>query len=230
MKLSRKFLKKCILIFIVLASLAIIFLPGYFLGIPPLSQLIKIIERYYAIYGYWIVFFGALGEAILYISWNFPGSLIVILGAVFSGTGTLYFPFLVIVALVGFTIGFTVNYFLGYHGYYRIFQKFGSLSPIENMRRRLEKRGMLALFIFYIQPQLGVFSSTACGIMRIPFRKFLAYTLISQLFWNLFWGGLAYFIGSTLLAYVDSWWFRLLMWIVFLGMLAALLIPQRKLK
>jgi len=228
MNISKNFLKKCIFTLIVILSLAIIFLPGQFLGIPPLSQLIKIIEGYYASYGYWIVFFGAFLESILYISWNFPGSIIVVLGAVFSGAGTLSFPLLVIIVLIGFTLGYVINYFLGYYGYYKIFQKFGSFSPIENMRRRLQKRGMFALFLFYIQPQIGIFSSTTCGVMRISFRKFLTNTLISVLFWTLFWGSLAYFVGSTLLTYVDSWWFRLLLWVIFLGMVATLLIPQKR--
>lgn len=228
MRISKKFLKKVIFVSIIVLSLAIIFLPGQFLGIPPLSQLIKIIEGWYASYGYWIVFFGAFLESILYVSWNFPGSLIVVLGAVFSGAGILSFPLLVILVLVGFTLGYVINYFLGYYGYYKVFQKFGSFSPIENMRRRLQKRGMFALFLFYIQPQIAVFSSTACGIMRISFRKFLIATLISVLFWTLFWGSLAYFIGSTLLAYVDAWWFRLMLWIVIIGTAVALIIPQKK--
>lgn len=229
MRISGRFIKKIIFSFIAILSLAIVFLPGQFLGIPPLSQLIEIIKGYYANYGEWIVFFGAFLESILYVSWNFPGSIIVILGAAFSGMGVVSFPVIIILAIIGFTLGYIINYFLGYYGYYKLFQKIG-LKPIDNVLVRLKKKGMLALFLFYIQPQLGVFSSTACGIMRIAFRKFLITTLISVIFWSLFWGILAYFVGSTLLNYTDALWFRILVSLVIIGMAFILIIPEKKSK
>lgn len=187
-------------------TLGIILLLGFYLTfflfvrgrIPDAETLLSTIKDLYGAYGYYLVFLGALLEATFLISLYLPGATVVLLGAVLSRTGVIEFPIALSLAIIGFIIGYTINYVLGKYGWYRVLNRLGLKKGIEIAKTRLENNESKTILFGYFHPSSASFISTASGIIRIPFKKFFLLSLLSQLFWSLLWGSLAYLFGITL--------------------------------
>lgn len=165
--------------------------------IPDTATFIKAVKGFYETYGYFLIFFGALLEAILFISFYVPGSTVVLLGVALARTGVVSYPLVFIPGMSGLLSGYTVNYFLGRYGWYQIFVFLGLNKGIDTAKSRLGKYEKKTIFIGYIFPGSASFLSTAAGVLRMPFKKFFIASFLAQGFWSLIWGNLAYFFGLT---------------------------------
>lgn len=176
---------------------------GFYLGftiiirnkIPDTLTFINQIKELYGAYGYSLVFFGALLEALLFIGFYIPGSTVVLLGAALAKTGVVSYPLVFILGILGLLLGNIINYFLGKHGWYRIFISFGFQKGIDIAKEKLKKHEKKAIFFGFIFPGSASFISTACGILGMSFRIFVLYSFLSLVFWSMVWGNLAYFFG-----------------------------------
>ena len=166
--------------------------------IPDAETLLGIIKDLYGTYGYYLVFFGALLEATFIISLYLPGATVVLLGAALSRTGAIQFPIALFLAILGFVIGYTINYVLGKYGWYRLLSRLGLKKGIEIAKTRLKDNQVKTILFGYFHPSSASFITTAAGVLRVPFRRFFLLSLLSQLFWSLLWGSLAYLFGATL--------------------------------
>ena len=108
------------------------------------------------------------------------------------------FIILVLVSLAFFT-SYTINYFLGRHGWYKLFVKFGLTKLLDKYKNRLEKQGLSLIFFTYWIPSFAALTATAAGILRIDLKKFLIYSFFGIIIWSLFWGTLIYFLGQAAL-------------------------------
>lgn len=192
----------------------------YLLPIPGLTtaEVLGYVRQAYDRYGYWVVFLGAFIEGLFVISWYFPGSTIVVLGAVFAGAGLLSLPLVVALAVLGFVLSANVNYLLGRYGWYRVLERLGAGPALEQAKARVRDFGWRAIFLGFVNPALGVLMATAAGILRLPYAAYLGVTSAAVLFWMLVWGGLAYRLGPPLLdaivGYGWVWTVPLVAWLV----------------
>ncbi len=174
--------------------------------LPPPSELIEIVKRYYLEHNpYLVVFLGALVEGLLFINWYLPGSIIIVLGVIFardSGFSVLVVVFLII---LGFLLTSIANYFLGKYGWYRLFLKLGLREPLEKAKARTERYGLPIVFSTYFHPNVGALTATSAGILGLPFAKFLRYSTFALIVWNVLWGLLVYFIGPAALKLMSTW-------------------------
>ncbi len=166
--------------------------------IPDAETLLDIIKDLYSAYGYYLVFLGALLEATFLISLYLPGTTVVLLGAALSRTGVMQFPIALALAILGFVIGYAINYVLGKYGWYRLLSRLGLKKGIEIAKTKLADNQVKTILFGYFHPSSASFISTAAGILRLPFPKFFLLSFLSQLFWSLLWGSLAYLFGITL--------------------------------
>ena len=111
------------------------------------GELIKLITALYGQYGYFIVITGAFFEGLFPVGMYIPGSTIVLLGAVLSKTGVIAFPLVIILGTIGFVFAYTVNYFLGKHGIYRVLSFLGLENEINSAKIKLEKNQAKAIFL-----------------------------------------------------------------------------------
>jgi len=183
-------------------ALLLIFYLAFFIlvrgRIPDAETLLSIIKDLYGTYGYYLIFFGALLEGTFLISLYLPGATVVLLGAALSRTGVIQFPIALSLAIFGFIIGYTINYVLGKYGWYRILSRLGLKKGIEIAKTRLENSESKTILLGYFHPSSASFIATAAGILSIPFKRFFLLSLLSQLFWSILWGSLAYLFGVTL--------------------------------
>ena len=172
------------------------------LDLPPEAELIEIARAYFEKYGLVTVLVSAIIEGLLLIGWYYPGSLVILLGVIFAGKNIPHVIEVVSVVTLGLFIAYIINFFLGKYGWYRLLLAFGLKEPLENAQHRLIKYGLSGIFISYWQPNLAALASTAAGILHFSFRKFLLYSLVSVVTWNIFWGTLVYFLGEASLSFV----------------------------
>lgn len=101
---------------------------------PSGTEIIAFFDHYYSLYGYPLVFLFSVLETIFGLSWQVPGTFVVLLATFYARQGTLFLPYVLILAIVGWFIGDNINYFLGKYGWYRFFSLVGD-------GKRFEKRG-----------------------------------------------------------------------------------------
>lgn len=182
-------------------------LVGYFsllliwkwLGLPPRDELIITLTNFIDQFGLIIIFIAALIEGLLLIGNYFPGGAVIFLGVI-SATGNIPRAItVVIVVCLSFFIAYTINYFLGKHGWYKLFTKFGLQSTLDSMKNKLSEHSFSAILSSYWFPNLAAVCSTAAGIMHVPLGRFLIQSTIGLVAWNIFWGVVVYITGDALL-------------------------------
>lgn len=167
------------------------------LKLPETKAIIEIVTTFYTTYGYPTVFLSGLIEGIFLIGFYFPGSAAILLGAVVARTGAVFLPFIMLVGTLGLLTAYCINYFLGKHGWSHILSRFGFADTLTRTEKKLTEHGTKALFFGYISPSSGALLSTAAGTLKMPFKRFFLLSLISQSFWSIMWGSIAYALGSV---------------------------------
>ncbi|MDO8659854.1 MAG: VTT domain-containing protein [Candidatus Parcubacteria bacterium] len=171
--------------------------------LPTLDILLSKIKVWFDIYGYLVLFIGAILEGMLVIGGYFPGTFIIVVSVLLAKS----IPELILVVSIG-TIGLFVahnlNYVLGKYGWYRLLIKFGAKNKIEESKEKLLKKGPTAMFSSYWLLSLGALVDTAAGIIHMPFRTFFLYSLLAGIFWNFLVGIIVYNVGTPVLAVVSS--------------------------
>jgi membrane protein DedA with SNARE-associated domain len=179
-----------------IAAFGLFYIVWALLDLPPKEEVVRLAEIYFDRYGLITVFVCALIESVLFAGWYFPGSLVIVLGVVFAGddTGQLFGVYAV--TTLGFILSYIINFFVGAHGWYRLFMLVGLREPLENAQTQLAQYGTRAIFLTYWHPNLGALTSTAAGILRIPFMQFLRYSIAATIIWNAMWTVVGYAFGE----------------------------------
>ena len=170
--------------------------------IPDAETLLDFIKELYKTYGYYLVFFGALLEGMFLIGLYVPGSTTVLLGASLSKIGVVQYPVVLVLATLGLLISYSINYFLGKYGWHHVLARLGLNKGIDVAKDKLEKHQAKTIFLGYFHPGSASFLSTAAGILKIPFKKFLILSIFSQSLWAILWGSLAYFLGLPMVEFL----------------------------
>lgn len=163
--------------------------------LPKPEDLLRAIEGVYRSVGYPLVFLAAIMESTFLLGFYVPGSTVILFGAALAKTGAVSFPVVLLLGTLGLLIGYTINYFLGRYGWYHVLSQFGFDKGIQEAEKKLKQHGGKALFVGYLFPNGAAFMSTAAGVLKMPFQKFLLWSIASQTFWSLLWGSIAYTFG-----------------------------------
>jgi membrane protein DedA with SNARE-associated domain len=130
-----------------------------------------------------------------------PGETILILGAVYAGTGRLN---ILLVALIGFlaaAVGDNIGFAIGHLGGRRLVERFGRyilLTPerLQKATDFFERHGgkivVVARFIEGLRQANGIIA----GITGMHWAKFLAFNALGAALWVAVWTSIGYFSGS----------------------------------
>lgn len=207
MKLDKKTRTKLVFSLMLLLMLCTLIAVFKIFHIPSNEELIKIIRVYFEKYGYPVLFMSAYIETIPVIYLYYPGSSVILLAAAFSRQGTLNIVGVILITALALLIGYTINYFIGKHGWFKIFEKFGFGEMLENSKKKIEKHGDKWIWATYLHPNLGALTSTAYGILKMPFYKFFINSIFALLFWCAFWGILCYSSSGIVEGIINARWF-----------------------
>ncbi len=175
-----------------------------FFKLPRNDELIAVVSGFLEQYGIWIVFASALLEGVLIAGNYFPGGLVIFLGVLASGNNFPKVAFVILLVCLAFTCAYSINYFLGKYGWYKLLIKFGMSTQLDQAKDKLEKYSFKAIILSYWHPNLGALISTSAGILKMNFWKFFLESLPIIFFWNILWGALVYYLGKPALNLVLS--------------------------
>jgi membrane protein DedA with SNARE-associated domain len=130
-----------------------------------------------------------------------PGETILVLAAVYAGTGRLN---IVLVALLGFcgaVIGDNIGFAIGHFGGRRLVERYGHyifLTPerLDKTTRFFDRHGgkiiVVARFVEGLRQANGIIAGTS----GMHWARFLVFNAIDAALWVLFWTSVGYFSGS----------------------------------
>jgi membrane protein DedA with SNARE-associated domain len=196
MKYYLRLLSIPLLFFVLYTSL---FLIWDIFNLPSTEELTSIVGDWFDKYGIPVLLFGSILEGMLLIGSYFPGVFVIFLGVIVADS-PLEAVMVIVVATIGLLIAHAGNYFLGKYGWYRLLVKFGVKEAVEQAKKRLEKRGPIAIPLSYWLPSIGALTDTAAGIIQLSFRKFMTYSIVSSVFWYPLVGFVVYMIGDSALS------------------------------
>ncbi len=160
-------------------------------SLPSEEVLAEALRSQFEKFGLPILFFSSILEGMLLLGNYFPGVFVIFLGVIVAET----IPEAIIAVAVvtgGLIIAHLGNYALGRYGWYRLLVRFGLRGAIEKAKENLVRRGPIAILGSYWLPSVGALTDTAAGIMHMPFRTFIRYSLISTVLWDIAAGVLVY--------------------------------------
>lgn len=184
-----------IIIFSLLLVCYIIFVVLLRINLPETEKLIQIVNTVYRTIGYPLVYGAATAEATFPVGLYFPGSTIVMLGSALSRTGEILWLFVYLCAVAGCMTGYSINYFLGRHGWVRFLRVLGFEKGLDQAKHKLQENERKAIAFGCMSATTGAFLSTSAGMMKIPFWRFFFSALLAQSFWSALWGAIAYIFG-----------------------------------
>ena len=169
--------------------------------LPQDAELIEVINRYFAQHGLWVLFLAAVIEGALILGQYFPGGFVIFIGVISAGDNITRIVTVVALVCVAFFIAYMFNYALGRFGWYRLFLKLGLKGALENAQTKLERQYFLGIIASYWEPNLASITATAAGILQFSFRRFLLYSAIAIIAWNMLWGVFVHLAGQTIFQY-----------------------------
>ena len=218
----KSFLKVISIPLILLVIYLAMYVVWKLLGLPDDSELLVIVKDSFARYGPVVVFISALIEGFFLLGQYFPGGFVIFLGVISTGKDIPRAIEVVSIVCVAFFIAYTLNFWLGKYGWYKLLVKFGLKGQLEQAKSKLEKQGLNAVIFSYWEPNLASITATAAGILGFPLKKFSAYSLTGVVLWNIFWGTLVFLLGESAMNIVGMKWIL----IIFAAWVAVLLIKK----
>jgi len=200
--MSKSFFKQIALPLFFLAFAITSYVIWKILELPSEADIIQVARNYFDRYGLITLLISSLLEGLLLIGWYYPGSLVIFLGVIFAGKNIPNVIEAVAIITLGLFTAFTINFFLGKYGWYRLLLNVGLKKSLESAQGRLTKYGLKAIYISFWHPNLAALTSTAAGILQFPFKKFIYNSLAATILWNIFWGTLVYILGEASLTLI----------------------------
>ncbi|MCE9541380.1 VTT domain-containing protein [Candidatus Kaiserbacteria bacterium] len=180
-----------------LAALASFYAFWLLLDLPPKDEVIRIAQVYFEQYGLITVFVSAIIEGVLLFGWYFPGSLVIVLGVVFAGRDIPQLLGVYAATTLGFYVAYAANYYIGKYGWYRLLSALGFRESLEKAQSQLLKYGPRAVFLTYWHPNLAALTATAAGILDMPFKTFIAHSIVAAALWDAVWTVIGYTLGEA---------------------------------
>lgn len=150
-------------------------------------------------YGYW-----AVGAALLAENAGVPvpGETILLLASFLSySQHTLRFFWIVAIATIAATIGDNLGFALGYHGGRPLLARYQSLFkiPVRTLQRGEDlfaRYGAVTIFFARFIFGLRIIAGPLAGVLRMPWRKFLAFNFLGAVLWVTVIASVGYLFGQ----------------------------------
>jgi membrane protein DedA with SNARE-associated domain len=156
-----------------------------------------------------------------------PGETVLILGAVYAGSGRLDIALVVLVAACGALIGDNIGFAIGRFGGRRLAERYGRfvfLTPerLDKATGFFERHGGKVVVIARFVEGLRQANGIIAGTTRMPWARFVFFNAIGAVLWVAVWSSVGYFSGS----HIETIYNDATRWGMYLAILVAgLLIP-----
>jgi membrane protein DedA with SNARE-associated domain len=140
-----------------------------------------------------------------------PSEIVVPYGGLLAAQGDTHMWAVIVVATAANLLGSSIAYGVGRYGGRALFLRYGKyvlVQPhhLDKADVWFEKHGQLTVFFTRMMPGVRTFISLPAGIAKMPFVKFLLYSLVGSAIWN---AALAYLGYGFRRALGEDGWDRL---------------------
>ena len=151
-----------------------------------------------------IVKFSYIGIFILMLLESFnipiPSELVMTYSGFLAYRGDFNIYLVIIIGTLGNVLGAVLSYYLGYYGGYPFLEKYGKYiliqdKDIQKAHKWFLKYGDFAVFFTRILPVFRTFISLPAGIAKMDVKKFVIYTLLGTLIWDIALAGGGYYFA-----------------------------------
>lgn len=152
-----------------------------------MEQFYAWIVQYIDMWGYAAIVVGmAMESACLPV----PSELIFAFAGYLVFLGRMDFATAVVAGVVGGLLGSVVSYLAGYYGGRPLVEKYGryvflSEQHVSAAQRWFDRYGIKATFFARLLPVVRTFISLPAGFARVPFSKFVLYTILGSIPWTI---------------------------------------------
>jgi len=196
----KKFTKEISIPLILLALYYFLFHFQKFIILPTQQGFLDLVLNFINTQSIFIIFLIALIEGGLILGQYSPGGVVIFLSIVSAQGDISKISLLILVITLAYLLAYSLDYLLGYYGINALFKKFGFEKQIERYRKSLDKNAFNTVFFSCADTNLASIVSAAAGTLKISFKKFFLYAVISVVFWNIFWAIVLYFFGNAILS------------------------------
>jgi membrane protein DedA with SNARE-associated domain len=161
-----------------------------------------------------------------------PGETILILGAVYAGTGRLQIWLVGVLGFLGAVIGDNVGFAIGHFGGRRLVERYGRyvfLTPerLNKTTNFFERRGARIIIIARFIEGLRQANGIIAGISGMHWARFVAYNAIGAALWVAVWACVGYFSGNHLTSIYNAFTSAGVYALIAAGVLLAAYIARR---
>jgi len=171
-----------------------------FITLPTQEGFINLILNFIDNQSLFIIFLIALIEGGLVLGQYSPGGIVIFLSILSAEGDISKIAILLLIITLGYLLAYSLDYLFGYYGINTLLKKFGFEKKIEKYRKSLEKNAFNTIFFSGAETNLASIVAAAAGTLKLSFKKFFLYAVISVVFWNIFWGIVLYFFGNAILS------------------------------
>lgn len=131
-----------------------------------------------------------------------PSEVIMLFGGFMAEAGKLNFWLVVLAGILGNLVGSLIAYYIGKAGGRALVLKYGkyiflNVNHLDKAEIWFNRYGASAVFFGRILPVIRTFISLPAGIAKMSLTKFVLYTILGCIPWNLFLTWLGYTLGSN---------------------------------
>ena len=190
------------------ASIPLVFLVLYyflfhfqkFISLPTQDKFMDLILNFMNTQNIFLIFLIALVEGGLILGQYSPGGIVIFL-SIMSAEGNIPKMILLLsVISLAYLLAYSLDYLFGYYGVETVIKKLGFEKKVERYRKLLDKNVFSTIFFSYAETNIASLVAVSSGLLKIPFKKFIYFSVISVIFWNTFWAVVLYFFGNAILS------------------------------
>lgn len=164
-------------------------------------------------------------EVGLFLGFFLPGDTLLIAAGIYAKHGKLSIAGVLIVAAVAATAGDSMAYYIGRRLGPHIFRNKDSVifrpEHVARAEAFYEKYGPKTLLISHFLPVVRTFTPLLAGVAHMPYRRFLTFDAIGDIFWAITIGLLGYYVGSRI-PHIDNYIVTVLGFVVLATLLPTL--------
>ncbi len=194
--------------------------------VPTADELINSFGEFYAKYGYEIIFISSFLEALILVNLFVPGMFAMAMGVIFARAGQIDFIAVVAAVFLGASLGYMVDFLLGYFGFSDILKTLGYENFITAARQQIKKFGRRGLIWGFIHSNIASFLALTAGTIRMDWWRFFTVAVLSTLVWTIIWSFVIYLLGDIVLFIIRKYSFLLIL--LFIGVMILMRIWKKE--
>jgi membrane protein DedA with SNARE-associated domain len=103
-------------------------------------------------------------------------------------------------------------------------------GAVQAAKARLINKGPIAILSSYWMPSIGALTNTAAGIIHLPFKTFIKYSIVSSIFWYSLVGVVVYVVGAGAIKFAAGGTGAMFMYMALLLWMAVLVNKDERLQ